>query len=87
MWIIEPIQNKAFALKWGPDLEDTNRYDPYEFSCIVEDVGDGIALIGNASGFPVIDRQSLREKLIALGFKEVRWVRVVSKKLVTDTGG
>jgi len=45
---------------------------PYEFACVIQDVGDGVALICNASG-EAPARKDLGEKLKALAFDRVRW--------------
>ena len=81
-WVIEKIENECFAGKYGPNLKNTKRFDEYEFSCVIEDAGNGVALIHNASGNGKIkDRADLEQKLIDMGFVEVRWIRVVRHKL------
>ena len=82
-WVIEKIEHNCYAAKHGTELESTNRYDPYDFACVIEDVGNGIALVGNAVGnFNKKDKEELRKKLIDLGFTEIRWIRVVTEKLI-----
>lgn len=41
MWIIEKTKNQTWYAKWGKDLKSTERNDPYEFACVIEDAGDG----------------------------------------------
>ena len=85
-WVIEKIEHNCYAAKFGERLESTERYDPYYFSCIIEDVGNGIALISNATGdFRVSGRNELENKLVELGFTQVRWVRVVTRTLKNET--
>ncbi|MDY0324801.1 MAG: hypothetical protein RBQ87_01340 [Candidatus Cloacimonadaceae bacterium] len=83
-WILEKLEHPAWAAKYGPELRDTARYDPYELSCVIEDRGDGIAYVSNASSGngKIPGRNELREILIGLGFQRVRWVRVVDECLV-----
>jgi len=80
MWVLEPIEGRAFLAKHGKQLESTTNLDPYEFACVIQDVGDGVALICNASG-EAPARKDLGEKLKRFGFNRVRWVRVVERKL------
>jgi len=86
-WIIEEVENKCYAAKFGVELNSTENYDPYTFSCIIEDVGNGVALITNAMSEKVklVKPKELKEKLLSLGFKEVRWVRVVHYSLKDDS--
>ena len=78
-WIIEPINHKSYTAKYGECLKDTCRYDPYEMSCVIEDRGDGIAYIENASGKinKIPSMKDFRKKLKELGFKKARWIRIV----------
>ncbi len=76
------IEGPAYKAKCGSSLKSSGRYDPYEFSCVIEDAGDGIALITNASGaIPTAYRNDFWHKLKAMGFSMVRWVRVVERAL------
>ncbi|MDX9785436.1 MAG: hypothetical protein RBT11_01575 [Desulfobacterales bacterium] len=85
-WILEKLEHPAWAAKYGPELRDTTRYDPYELACVIEDRGDGIAYISNASGGQgrLPDRSDLRNMLINLGFIKVRWIRVIEEDLIKD---
>lgn len=76
-WVLEEIKNRCFAAKYGAELSDTKHFDPYGFACIIEDVGGGVALLHNATGsVRIADRVGLEDQLLALGFCEVRWIRV-----------
>ena len=82
-WVLEKIQHTAWTAKYGQQLHDTSRYDPYELSCIIEDRGDGVAYVSNATGKGRVPaRNEFRQKLIDLGFERVRWVRVIDEQLV-----
>lgn len=87
-WILEKIEYDAWTAKYGQDLYDTGRYDPYELACVIEDRGDGVALVSNASGNSgrIPSHNELRQMLIDLGFERVRWVRVVEEALKKKDG-
>ena len=83
-WILEKIEHAAWAAKYGRDLHDTSRYDPYDLACIIEDRGDRIAYISNAVGNGRIpNRGELQKILIDLGFERIRWVRVIFLRLAS----
>lgn len=82
MWVIEKAKGQAYKAKWGKELKSTDRFDSYEFSCVIEGMGDGIALVENASGnAPISDRSGFFKALKELGFKKVRWIRIIEKDL------
>ncbi|MDX9788880.1 MAG: hypothetical protein RBT11_19040 [Desulfobacterales bacterium] len=82
-WILEKLEHPAWAAKYGPELRDTTRYDPYALSCVIEDRGDGVALVSNAAGNSgrIPAREELRGMLIDLGFSRVRWIRLIDEEL------
>lgn len=87
-WILEKLECPAWTAKYGSALHDIGRHDPYEFTCVIEDRGDGIAYVSHASGAGgrIPERAGLRRLLIDLGFERVRWIRVVDEVLCGNGG-
>lgn len=84
MWVLEKSEKPVFVLKYGDNLKSTDRFDEYDFSCVVEDCGDGIALIKDAVGSAQMLKklhEGLEAELKKIGFTEVRWIRVIRKKI------
>jgi hypothetical protein len=87
MWIFEEIKRPAYFARWGPDLVDTDRYDPFTLSCLILDMGDGIAYAAGAVGNSRLpSRDDFMEKLRELGFRKVRWIRVAEFDLEKRRG-
>lgn len=84
-WVLEKIKHPAWTAKFGHDLHDTGRHDPYGLACVIEDRGDGIAYLSNATGNGKLpSHHELFKMLAALGFQRIRWVRAIDEKLVRE---
>jgi len=82
-WVIEKNLSVSYRCRYGPELKSTTRLDPFEFGCVVEDSGDGIAVVrmavGPGKGIPGL--KQFMQEFKNLGFTELRGERIIRVKL------